>query len=182
MTHNSRRLDCLSSRLNLGLLKSYFIWHILLVLLFIGSNFLIVLSEQQFNVFPFAIDKSQIWREQPLVQDFIMTYICLNLIKTTWVINKVYYFNIKQCIGNWLKLVPSTSMILFNVCPWHSLNTSTSISFCLIPDSFRSDKDRVTISYMAIIKQVSYRLDSNAVPATGKVRSEYQIVAQCIFL
>lgn len=116
MTHNSRRLDCLSSRLNLGLLKSYFIWHILLVLLFIGSNFLIVLSEQQFNVFPFAIDKSQIWREQPLVQDFIMTYICLNLIKTTWVINKVYYFNIKQCIGNWLKRVPSTSMILFNVC------------------------------------------------------------------
>lgn len=109
MTHNSRRLDCLSSRLNLGLLKSYFIWHILLVLLFIGSNFLIVLSEQQFNVFPFAIDKSQIWREQPLVQDFTMTYICLNLIKTTWVINKVYYFNIKQCIGNWLKLVPSTS-------------------------------------------------------------------------
>lgn len=162
MTHNSRRLDCLSSRLNLGLLKSYFIWHILLVLLFIGSNFLIVLSEQHFNVFPFAIDKSQIWREQPLVQDFIMTYICLNLIKTTWVINKVYYFNIKQCIGNWLKLVPSTSMILFNVCPWHLLNTSTSISFCLIPDSFRSDKDRVTISYMAIIKQVSYRLDSKS--------------------
>lgn len=116
MTHNSRRLDCLSSRLNLGLLKSYFIWHILLVLLFIGSNFLIVLSEQQFNVFPFAIDKSQIWREQPLVQDFTTTYICLNLIQTTWVINKVYYFNIKQCIGNWLKLVPSTSMILFNVC------------------------------------------------------------------
>lgn len=152
MTHNSRRLDCLSSRLNLGLLKSYFIWHILLVLLFIGSNFLIVLSEQLFNVFPFAIDKSQIWREQPLVQDFTMTYIRLNLIKTTWVI--------KQCIGNWLKLVPSTSMILFNVCPWHLLNTSTSISFCLIPDSFRSDKDRVTISYMAIIKQVSYRLDS----------------------
>lgn len=182
MTHNSRRLDCLSSRLNLGLLKSYFIWHILLVLLFIGSNFLIVLSEQQFNVFPFAIDKSQIWREQPLVQDFIMTYIRLNLIKTTWVINKVYYFNIKQCIGNWLKLVPSTSMILFNVCPWHLLNTSTSISFCLIPDSFRSDKNRVTISYMAIIKQVSYRLDSNAVPATGKLCSEYQIVAQCIFL
>lgn len=116
MTHNSRRLDCLSSRLNLGLLKSYFIWHILLVLLFIGSKFLIVLSEQHFNVFPFAIDKSQIWREQPLVQDFTMTYICLNLIKTTWVINKVYYFNIKQCIGNLLKLVPSTSMILFNVC------------------------------------------------------------------
>lgn len=93
MTHNSRRLDCLSSRLNLGLLKSYFIWHILLVLLFIGSNFLIVLSEQQFNVFPFAIDKSQIWREQPLVQDFTTTYICLNLIKTTWVINKVYYLS-----------------------------------------------------------------------------------------
>lgn len=164
MTHNSRRLDCLSSRLNLGLLKSYFIWHILLVLLFIGSNFLIVLSEQHFNVFPFAIDKSQIWRD--LERTTFGTrfhydiYICLNLIKTTWVINKVYYFNIKQCIGNWLKLVPSTSMILFNVCPWHLLNTSTSISFCLIPDSFRSDKNWVTISYMAIIKQVSYRLDS----------------------
>lgn len=160
MTHNSRRLDCLSSRLNLGLLKSYFIWHILLVLLFIGSKFLIVLSEQQFNVFPFAIDKSQIWREQPLVQDFTIHIYVWTWLKQHGLSIKYIYFNIKQCIGNWLKLVPSTSMILFNVCPWHLLNTSTSISFCLIPDSFRSDKDRVTISYMAIIKQVSYRLDS----------------------
>lgn len=100
--------------------------------------------------------ENNLWYKISLWHIYVWTW----LKQLTWVINKVYYFNIKQCIGNWLKLVPSTSMILFNVCPWHLLNTSTSISFCLIPDSFRSDKNRVTISYMAIIKQVSYRLDS----------------------